>query len=133
MIIGLGTDIVSISRVQKACEQHKFKAKCFTECEIEYCESKGKMAGASFAGFFAAKEAAVKALGTGFSGLKPIEVEIAKDFMGKPCLRLHGNAEALAEQMGVSGSYTSISHCDEYAVATVVIESSHTDGGNRGN
>ena len=121
MIIGIGNDIVSVSRVRKACLKERFKTRCFTSRELEYCGTKGNMAGASLAGLFAAKEAVAKALGTGFCGFGPIDVEVLRDDLGKPYAQLHGKAAELSSGMGAKALFVSISHCDEYAVATAVI------------
>ena len=102
MIIGIGTDIIEVERVEKAISKEAFKKKIFTEREIAYCESQKK--GESFAARFAAKEAFFKALGTGWrDGMGIKEVEILNDSLGK---HIH----------------LSMSHIKSQALAFVILE-----------
>lgn len=115
MILGIGTDIVEICRVEKAISKEVFLRKCFTEREITYC-NKGKAA-QGFAGLFAAKESVVKALGTGFRGFLPRDVEICHDQLGKPVVKLSERVGMLkGAQIDIS-----ISHGKDYAVAMAII------------
>jgi len=123
--IHCGIDIIEVDRVRKALERRgdSFKKKVFTEKEISYCESKNASCYQSFAARFAAKEAASKALGTGFGsrfGWK--DIEVINDSFNKPCLVLKGNARELYDSMNAKGISVSLSHCKEYAVAQVIIE-----------
>lgn len=123
MISGLGNDIIEIDRVQKLILEHgqKFLDKIFTKAEQEYC-SRFKDSASRYAGRFAAKEAIVKALGTGFSqGISWLDVEAVNDERGKPMVRLHGKAGEMFAGVGV---ILSISHCRTFAVATAVACSS---------
>ena len=122
MIIGIGTDIVSISRMEKAIQQSRFIDRVFTASEIEYASSRGQIKAASFAARFAAKEAVLKAFGTGLRGgeLKEIEVEI--DNLGAPHINLYGNFLKLAKEKGVKATHISLSHEREYATAFCVME-----------
>ena len=86
MIIGIGTDLIESSRVIKACSKSSFQEKIFTKDEIELCkEDKVK-----FADNFAVKESVSKMLGTGFTGIKPIEIEVLRDSKGKPYVNMYG-------------------------------------------
>jgi holo-[acyl-carrier protein] synthase len=98
-----GIDIVKISRIEKAAESEAFVNRVFTESEREYCKNS-----ASLAGLFAAKEAYLKALGTGIDR-RMTEVEIAHDEKGKPYIK------------GVQNSDLSISHDGDFAVASVIL------------
>ena len=116
MIAGIGVDTIEIHRIEKAIGHEHFIMRTFTEDEVEYCESKGKNRFQSYAGMFAAKEAAVKALGSGFRGFGPESVEIYHDEEGAPHLRFLKEAQALIEKFGgkVSGS---VSKKTDYVVA----------------
>lgn len=118
MIIGIGTDIIEIERVKKLLTKGDFFIRFFTEGEREYLLKKKPE---SAAGYFCAKEAVVKALGTGFSGFKWTDVEIVK-INSVPGVVLHGRALSIAKEKGVEHINLSISHCRTYAVATAVME-----------
>jgi holo-[acyl-carrier protein] synthase len=117
MIAGIGTDIIEIERIGRACAKPSFAAKIFTKSELDQC-----VGAESLAGRFAAKEAVAKALGSGFSRFGPTEVEIVSDKLGKPSAKLLGEAKSLAESLGVTVTHVSISHCREYATAFAVAE-----------
>ena len=117
-IYGIGTDIIEISRIEKAINQTAlFKKKVYTEKEIEYIEKK-KEPYASYAGRFAAKEAVSKALGTGVRGFSLSDVEILNDELGKPNVILYNEILKHAKDLQIQ---ISISHSREYAVSTVII------------
>lgn len=117
-IYGIGTDIIEISRIEKAINRTKlFKEKVYTEKEIEHIEKK-KNFYASYAGRFAAKEAFSKALGTGVRGFLLKDVEILNDELGKPVVYLYNEIKKLAEGLKIQ---ISISHSKEYAVSTVIL------------
>ena len=121
MIIGIGTDIIEVERVEKAITQEAFKKKIFTEREVAYCESQKK--GESFAARFAAKEAFFKALGTGWrDGMGITEVEILNDSLGKPEIHLTGKAKEVFEQKGGTHIHLSLSHIKSQAIAFVILE-----------
>ena len=121
MIRGLGTDIIEIARVDKACRRENFKAFVFTETEQAYCESRGKNSAASYAARFAAKEAFFKALGTGiFTHLT--DVEVVRDENGRPEIFLHGRAKSVAQAHGVTKISVSLSHSHDFATAVCVLE-----------
>ena len=118
MIFGIGTDIIEISRIKKAIQKPAFLAKCFTDAEIARCNADGAMSAAKFAGYFAAKEAVAKALGTGFRGFAPRDIEICQNDAGKPLVRLAPHIPAPADAI----VHVSISHGKDHATAMAVIE-----------
>lgn len=120
MIFGTGIDIIEIKRIEKAVfKRIKFLNKCFTSKELEYFNSK-KNNYESIAGYFCAKEAVAKALGTGFHNFKLIDIEVLKDEYNKPFVVLHNNAKIIADQHGIDHIHLSISHSKEYAVANAI-------------
>ena len=116
MIHGIGTDIIEVNRFQKLSE--RFMERCFTDLERQYLAGKGPE---SIAGYFAAKEAVVKALGTGFAGFWPSAVEICRGSSGKPVVKLHGVAAEVAEANRIVSVEVSISHCKSVAMAMAII------------
>lgn len=117
-IYGIGTDIIEISRIEKAINRTKlFKEKVYSEKEIEHIEKK-KNPYASYAGRFAAKEAISKALGTGVRDFLLKDIEILNDELGKPIVYLYNEIKKLAEGLKIQ---ISISHSREYAVSTVIL------------
>ena len=124
MIVGTGVDIMETARVENALQKHgeRFAKRVCTPDELTYCE-KFKNRAERFAARFAAKEAAFKALGTGWSeGIRWVDVEIIHSPSGKPELILRGRAEEIARSMGVTRTAVSISHSDRYVVALVIFE-----------
>ena len=121
MIYGTGTDIVEISRIEKALKKESFVKKCFTENEIIYLKSKN-FSPETAAGIFAAKEAISKALGTGFRGFMPQDLEILHNEFFKPYVNLLPKAKKIADNLGVNNIHISISHCKDYALAFAVAE-----------
>jgi holo-[acyl-carrier protein] synthase len=125
MIVGTGVDIVETQRIEKAFERHpeRFVNRLYTPGEIAYCR-KFKNQAERFAARFAAKEAAFKALGTGWrEGVRWRDVEVTNLASGKPEIRLTGRALELANQLRVARMAVSISHSDRYVVAQVIFES----------
>ncbi len=125
MIVGTGVDITAIARFEEALRKHgeRFARRVCTPAEIAYCE-KFKNRAERFAARFAAKEAAFKALGTGWSqGVRWVDVEITHLASGKPELILRGRAEEIARRLGVTRTAVSISHADRFVVAQVIFES----------
>ena len=118
MIIGIGTDIVEVERIRRAMENPRFVEKVFTPAEIDHC---GKNFG-SYAGRWAAKEAVMKAFGTGFAGGSFTDIEILNDVRGKPEINLTGNFKKLAENIGVKNFFISISHEKNFATAVCILE-----------
>ncbi|MGA8871363.1 MAG: holo-ACP synthase [Candidatus Acidiferrales bacterium] len=125
MIVGLGLDIAEIDRIEAAIVRHgaPFLERLFTPAEVAYCERhKGKYE--RYAARFAAKEAAMKALGTGWShGVRWRDIEVTREPSGKPTLRLEGVAAQIAQRMGVKNISLSITHSGNLALAEVIFES----------
>jgi holo-[acyl-carrier protein] synthase len=125
LIIGMGVDIAEVERIRAAIERHGevFLRRIFTAKEREYCERfKNKFE--RYAGRFAVKEAAMKALGTGWSkGVRWVDVEVVRQRGGKPTLLLVGEARKIADQLGVKHMALSITHTAEQALAQVIFES----------
>ncbi|MDY6268456.1 MAG: holo-ACP synthase [Selenomonadaceae bacterium] len=122
MVLGIGTDIIEISRVKRAIESEHFRARVYTAAERAYCEARGAGMAASFAARFAGKEAVLKAFGTGLRGGSLQDVEILDDALGCPRVTLHGYYQALAAEQGVTRILLSLSHAREYATAQCVME-----------
>lgn len=119
MITGIGIDLIEVDRVLKACESERFLTKYFTDNEIKLIQSDRKKA----ADNFAVKEAVSKMLGTGFRGIELIEIEVLRNELGKPYVDLHGKAENLAKEQGVTNIFVSISNTKDFANAYVIGES----------
>ena len=120
-----GADIIEIERLEKAIgtSGEHFTNKVFTKKEIEYCEGKKAVKFESYAGKFAAKEAVSKAFGTGIcAGITWTDIEIINDRAGKPVVNLMGKAKEKYLEIGARDMSLSISHCKNYAVAYVVIQ-----------
>ncbi len=125
MIVGLGTDLIEIIRIQASLDRfgRQFLERVFTAGEIAYCQRKRHNAAESFAARFAAKEAAAKALGTGISrGVAWREIEVRRAPGEPPALFLTGRAAERAEALGVSRSSLSLTHSRDMAMAVVVLE-----------
>jgi holo-[acyl-carrier protein] synthase len=124
MIVGSGIDLVEIERIQHAIDRYgaRFLNRVFLGGELAYCLSKRRSA-ESFAARFAAKEAASKALGTGIShGVNWLEIEVVREPSGKPGLCFHGRAVEIALRLGVTHSALSLTHSEQFAMASVVLE-----------
>ena len=124
MICGTGVDIAETSRIEQSLQRYgeRFTQKIFTPAEIVYCE-KFKNRAERYAARFAAKEAAFKALGTGWrQGVRWLDVEVVHQPSGKPELVLTGRAQDLARNLRVTRMSISISHSDRYVVAQVIFE-----------
>ena len=122
MIVGLGTDIIEIVRIGQIIERHGelFLNRIFTDDEVSYCQ-KRKSSNQHFAGRWAAKEAVLKALGTGFiRGIHWRDIEVQSQKSGRPLIVLSGGARDLADRMGIGEMLITISHCRSYATATAV-------------
>jgi holo-[acyl-carrier protein] synthase len=127
MILGLGTDMIEISRIQLSIEQFgdRFLHRVFTPGEIAYCQRKKKHAAESFAARFAAKEAGAKALGTGISrGITWKEIEVRREAGTAPTLHLTGRAQDRAKELGITRFSLSLTHSRDIALAVVIAESS---------
>ena len=122
MILGIGTDIIEIARIEKVMRNTPtFMNKVFTDSENHYFKNR-KHKAETIAGVFAAKEAVSKALGTGFRSFTPKDIQILPNDLGKPQVTLYDEAIQLAKKLGVGAIHVTISHCQVYAVAYVVME-----------
>ncbi len=125
MIVGTGIDIAEVPRIRKSIERFgsRFLQRIFTPEEIRYCESKANRI-ERYAARFAAKEAAMKALGTGWNhGVRWRDCEVARLPGKRPIMVFHGVAGEFAARMGVKNTALSISHTAEQAIAQVILES----------
>ncbi len=124
MVLGLGIDIVQNCRIQRIIEKwgEKFLARIFTGIELELIDRRGQKI-QRYAANYAVKEAAVKALGTGFrNGINFHDIQVKRDDLGKPYTELLGKTKFFAEQKGINKVHTSISHERNYSVAVVLVE-----------
>jgi holo-[acyl-carrier protein] synthase len=124
MIVGTGIDIAEVPRVAEAIERfgQRFIARIFTEGEIHYCESKANRV-ERYAARFAAKEAGMKALGTGWShGVRWRDIEVRRQPGGRPTLVFHGKAAEFATNIGVTNVALSLTHTANEAMAQVILE-----------
>jgi holo-[acyl-carrier protein] synthase len=124
MIAGIGVDLCEVERIEAAIGRHgeRFLERIYTTAERAYCESKvNRME--RFAGRFAAKEAAMKAIGTGWRrGVGWRDLEVMRAASGQPVIVFHGAAQRIATELGVTRALVSISHTKTMAVAQVVLE-----------
>ncbi|KMT21115.1 NAD(P)H-hydrate dehydratase [Clostridium cylindrosporum] len=116
MVFGTGIDIIKIERVARLIEKEAFMKKFFTDREREYLKHKRAE---SAAGYFSAKEAIVKSMGTGFTGFKFKDVEVLRED-NEPFVILHGNARKIAEDMGIGTIKVSISHEKDFAISSAI-------------
>ncbi|HEV2522747.1 MAG TPA: holo-ACP synthase [Candidatus Acidoferrales bacterium] len=125
MIVGLGVDITEVTRIEAVIARRgrPFLERLFTPSEIKYCE-KHRHSAERFAGRFAAKEAAMKALGTGWArGVRWLDIEVVREPSGKPTLKLTGETRAIADRLGVKNIAVTITHDGNTALAQVIFES----------
>jgi holo-[acyl-carrier protein] synthase len=124
LIVGLGLDIAEIDRIEAAITRHgtPILERLYTPAEVAYCEShRNKFE--RYAGRFAAKEAAMKALGTGWRrGVRWRDIEVIREASGKPSLALKGTAKRIAEGLGVKNISLTITHSGNLALAEVIFE-----------
>jgi holo-[acyl-carrier protein] synthase len=123
MIYGIGTDIIEVSRIKAVMDRDiGFRDKIFTPGEITYCETK-RHKYENYAARFSAKEAFLKAIGTGWRfGVRFADIDIFHDELGKPHIRTTGVAKELTEQLLISKIHVSLSHLKEMATAIVILE-----------
>ena len=120
MIAGLGVDIVEIDRMAAALRRHpRMKKRIFSADEQAYCESRNRPE-VHYALRFAAKEAVLKALGTGFAGMRFTDVEVVRDPKGRPVPQLAGRVAGLAAESGIAEIMLSLSYTRDNAVASAV-------------
>jgi holo-[acyl-carrier protein] synthase len=118
-VVGIGTDIVECLRIAQMIERHGelFLRRVYTENEVQYCSSR-KEATQHYAGRWAAKEAVLKAMGTGWSrGISWRDIEVRNDEGGRPSIALGGAAREVCEELGITAMMISISHCRSHATA----------------
>jgi holo-[acyl-carrier protein] synthase len=123
MIVGVGLDLVKINRIRAITERwpSKFLDRLYTQAERRYCLARPSPY-ASLAGRFAAKEAVLKALGTGWSdGISWHDIQVLNDRTGRPRATVSGRVKALMTRAGVTGIHVSLSHDTDYAVAEAVL------------
>ena len=119
-MLSTGVDIIEISRVRRVLDRYgeRFLGRVYTPGEIAYCQGRAP----NLAARFAAKEATMKALGTGVRGVGWKDIEVVRHESGAPSIKLYSRAQARALRLGVLEISLSISHSQEYAVAFVVIQ-----------
>jgi holo-[acyl-carrier protein] synthase len=126
MIVGIGLDVCDVDRIRRALEARsgaRFKARVFTPGERAYCEARRRGRFASYAARFAAKEAAMKALGTGWArGVGWHDFEVVRASGDPPRLVLHGTAAEIAGRRGMTRWLLALTHTDASAIASVVVE-----------
>jgi holo-[acyl-carrier protein] synthase len=124
MIVGMGIDVAEVQRIQAVIESQKerFLRRVYTPDEAAYCEQfKNKYE--RYAGRFAVKEAAMKALGTGWSrGVRWVDLEVVRQRGSRPTLVLRGEAKKIADALGVKNIAVSITHTADQALAQVILE-----------
>jgi len=124
MIVAIGIDLVEVSRIEQVFARRgdRFRRRVFTDAEISYCEGRASKF-ASYAARFAAKEAAMKALGTGWAeAVAWREIEVVSGPNGKPMLELHGRAGECMRELGASKVHVSLTHSGDLAMAEVILE-----------
>lgn len=125
MIVGTGIDITEVPRIRQSIERfgRRFLERVFSAGEIRYCDSKANRF-ERYAARFAAKEAAMKALGTGWNhGVRWRDCEVMRQSGGRPTMAFHGKAGEFAAKLGVKNVALSLSHTAEQAIAQVILES----------
>jgi holo-[acyl-carrier protein] synthase len=118
-VVGIGTDIIEVLRIAQMIEKHGeyFVERVYTPHEIEYCATR-RAANQHYAGRWAAKEAVLKALGTGWSGgIQWTDIEVRNESGGRPTIRLGGAARDLCQKRNIANMLISISHCRSHATA----------------
>jgi holo-[acyl-carrier protein] synthase len=124
MIIGTGVDLAEVARIRESIERFgdRFLHRVFTEGEINYCQRRANRY-ESYAARFAAKEAGMKALGTGWShGVRWRDIEVVRPKGQRPTIQFHGEAGAIAAKLGTKNIALSITHTSEQALAHVILE-----------
>ncbi|HEV2829510.1 MAG TPA: holo-ACP synthase [Pyrinomonadaceae bacterium] len=124
MIVAIGIDIIEVARIREVLlRTPRFRERVFTAVEREYCDGRGAVAAQHYAARFAAKEAALKALQTGWrGGISWHDIEITSLESGAPVLTFHGEVKRLMESSEATTAHLSMSHTSEHAIAQVVLE-----------
>ena len=126
-IIGTGIDVIEVARIERALTNpitgERFRNRVFTAGEISYCESRGRGRYQSYAARFAAKEAAMKAMGTGWNrNVGWSEIEVVRERGKAPTIALHGKSAAFAGRKKIAHFHLSITHTAEQAIAHAIAE-----------
>ena len=122
-ILGHGIDIVETARIRGLVESHgqRFLDRCFTPSELTYCQQNTKRFFEHLAGRFAAKEAVLKVLGTGWrGGIAWTDIEILREPSGQPRVVLTGESQRIAQDLGIDRWHVSISHIETHATASAI-------------
>jgi holo-[acyl-carrier protein] synthase len=122
-VIGHGIDLVEIARIRRLHEEHgeHFLDRVFTPAEQQYCAANGKRYFEHLAARFAAKEAVLKVLGTGWrGGIAWTDIEVSRDPNGQPGIRLTGECERIAAERGITSWFVSLSHIETHATASAI-------------
>ena len=124
MIVAIGVDIIEVARIREVLlRTPRFRERVFTPAERTYCDSRGAVAAQHYAARFAAKEAALKALQTGWrGGISWQDVEVASRESGAPFLIFNGPLKQIFDSSGATTAHLSISHTTQHAIAEVVLE-----------
>lgn len=123
MIYGIGVDLIEIDRIRQAIERNgqRFIDRVYTDAEQAYCSQRPSYA--CYAARFTAKEAFLKAFGTGLrKGMRWRDIEVCSNDLGKPYLQLYGFLQEQCQHHGLHHIYLSLSHSSAYAIAQVIIE-----------
>jgi len=129
-LVGHGIDIVETARIREMAESHgeHFLDRCFTKAEQAYCDRSAKRRFEHLAGRFAAKEAVLKAIGTGWrGGIAWTDIEIVHATGGQPQIQLSGECQRIAKALGITRWHISISHIETHATASAIAESEKGD------
>ena len=122
-MLGIGCDLADVERIEKAIARNGFKERVFTPDEIAYCTGPHGDKAQSYAARFAAKEAFLKAIGTGLRGSGQLtDISVTNDDLGKPELKVTGYYASFIEKMGVQRIHLTLSHTATTAMAVVVLE-----------
>lgn len=122
MIVGLGMDVCQITRMEPLLKDGRFLARYFSQEEQQYIQDKGAMGPASMAGIFAAKEALVKALGTGFTDTRLCDIVVLHDKFGAPYFDLRGEFALHVSQRSITNLHLTITHDGGVAAAVAIAE-----------
>ena len=128
VVVGHGVDLVANARIEKMLSEHgeRFIGRVFTDQERAYCEQGDKRRVERYAVRFAAKEAALKAIGTGWrSGIAWADVEVVSEPSGRPRLAVRGRCREIAASMGIDAWLVSLSHVEAYSIASVIAGKHH--------
>jgi holo-[acyl-carrier protein] synthase len=124
-IVGHGIDIVETKRIRRLAKEHgqRFLDRVFTPAEQQYCSANPKRYFEHLAGRFAAKEAILKVLGTGWrGGIAWTDIEIVKEVSGQPNVKLTGECEKIARELGIANWHVTLSHIETHATASAIGE-----------